>query len=140
MSSHEPIQSHRKVILSSNRKFGIIFSLIFLFISIWPWLQLGKPVIVWLLIVAIIFALLALFAESSLGPLNRFWFRLGLMMHTFISPIIMAILFYCAVTPMAIILRIGRKDLLRLHKTQTDTYWIKREPAGPLPGSMKNQF
>lgn len=140
MSSHEPIQSHRPVVAASNRAFGSAFSVMLLLISLWPWLRHGENIRFWALAASLIFGIVALFAAQLLHPFNRVWFKLGLALHALISPIIMAVLFYGAVTPMAVVLRLMGKDLLNLHYSKNATYWISRAPSGPEAGSMKNQY
>ena len=140
MSSHEPIQKHRKVVAGTNRNFGLTFSAIFLIVAVWPWLRHGEGIRLWAVGVSIIMGLMALFADNLLTPLNRLWFKIGLAMHGIVSPVVMALLFYGAVTPMAFILRLTSKDILRLRKSREPTYWIIREPPGPERNSMRNQF
>jgi hypothetical protein len=53
----------------------------------------------------------------------------------------MGAVFFLCVTPIALFMRARKKDLLSLRWRRDDkTYWIAREPAGPLPEQMKNQF
>ena len=100
--------------------------------SIWGWVFLG---------LALAFAALALLAPQLLAPLNRLWLKLGLVLHKVVTPIIMAMLFYLAITPMGVAMRLMGKDLLRLKREPgAKTYWIERQPPGPAPDTMKNQF
>ncbi len=140
MSSHEPLQFHRSVASSSNRTFGLVFAAVFAIVAFWPALRHGEALRWWALGVAVIFLGLALFAQERLAPLNRLWFKLGLSLHSVVSPLIMGLLFFGAVTPMAYILRLMGKDLLRLRSHGELSYWIVRDPRGPAAGSMKNQF
>ena len=81
-----------------------------------------------------------LFSAESLAPLNKAWAALGQILGRLVSPIVLGLIFFCLITPVALIGRIGGRDQLRL-KTRADTsYWIKREPPGPAPDSFKNQF
>jgi len=53
----------------------------------------------------------------------------------------MGLVFFLAVTPTALILRMMGKDPLRRKIDRTaSSYWIDREPPGPAPDSMTNQF
>ena len=54
-----------------------------------------------------------------------------------ISPIVMFFIYFAFVTPIAIILRLFRKDLLKTKFTKSKSYWINREKN---IGSMKKQF
>ncbi len=140
MSSHEPLQSHRVVASSSNRVLGLAFAALFAIFALWPLLRHGEPARWQALAASAIFLGLAVFAHERLALLNRLWFKLGLALHAIVSPIIIGLLFYGAVTPMSFILRLAGKDLLRLQHDGASTYWINREPPGPAAGSMKNQF
>jgi hypothetical protein len=79
---------------------------------------------------------------AVLGPLNRWWLQLGLLLQQrLVTPVIMALLFFGTVTPIALVLRLLGKDLLRLRlDREADSYWIERRPPGPAPDTMRNQF
>lgn len=95
----------------------------------------------WALALAAAFVAAGFLAPGILRPLNKVWFRLGLMLNHVVSPIIMGVLFVVAFVPTALILRLRGKDLLRLKgNPAADSYWIPRDPAGPAPGSMRKQF
>ncbi|MBI1867383.1 MAG: hypothetical protein HYS06_03675 [Methylocystis sp.] len=140
MSSHEPLQAHRAVANSSDRAFGLAFAAVFAVIAIWPLARHAEAVRWWALALALALLALALFAQERLAPLNRLWSKVGLAMHAVVAPLIMGLLFFCAVTPMGLFLRMSGKDLLRLRRRGASSYWIAREPPGPAAGSMKNQF
>ena len=83
----------------------------------------------------------ALVRPQVLGPLNRLWLRLGLLLQRLVTPVVMALLFYGTVTPIALVLRLLGKDLLRLRIDRgADSYWLERRPPGPAPDTMRNQF
>ncbi len=75
--------------------------------------------------------------SKLLTPLNLAWFKLGLLLGKVISPIIMGIIFFIVVTPIAILMKLFKKDLLNLFFNESSTYWIKK--TGPK-SKMKNQF
>jgi hypothetical protein len=83
----------------------------------------------------------ALMRPRILAPLNRLWGRLALLLHRFVTPVVMLMVFVATVVPMGMIMRAFGKDPLRLRlDPAATTYWIDREPPGPAPGTMKNQF
>ena len=125
-----------EVKLSSNKSFGVVFFIVFLLIGVYPLLK-GNDLRIWSLIISFIFLALGLINSRTLTPLNRLWFKFGLLLGKFISPIIMGIIFFIVVTPIGIIMRLLRKDLLNLKYNQKKTYWI--EKVGPK-SKMKNQF
>jgi hypothetical protein len=141
MQIHETVTSFRKISLGSNRKFGLAFGVLFAILGLWPvFHQAGSPK--WGLI-ALSTAILAvaLLRPLWLMPLNRGWFKLGLVLNRIAGPVVMAILFFGAVVPLGWYLRRKGEDLLRLKmNSQAGTYWIEREPPSRAPDSMKKQF
>src|ERR1700687_895006 len=132
MATNEPIQSHRKVIAGSDRSFGIVFTIVFAVIGLLP-LTHGE-IRPWALIVAVAFAICAFTVPHVLRPLNRLWFLFGLALHHVVKPIVMGVIYYCAVVPMGLLLRVRGKDLLRLKRSEeAASYWITRNPPGPPP-------
>ena len=122
--------------ISSNRSFGIVFFIVFLLIALYPLLK-GNDLRIWSLLISFIFLALGLINSKILTPLNRLWFKFGLLLGKFISPLIMGIIFFVVVTPIGIIMRLLKKDLLNLKYNKKETYWIDKK--GPK-SKMKNQF
>ena len=122
--------------ISSNRSFGIVFFIVFLLIALYPLLK-GNDLRIWSLIISFIFLILGLINSKILKPLNELWFKFGLLLGKFISPLIMGIIFFIVVTPIGIIMRLLKKDLLNLKYNKKETYWIDK--SGPK-SKMKNQF
>ena len=122
--------------VGSNRNFGIVFSIVFLLISLYPLLKSGD-IRVWSLVVSFIFLILGIFNSKILSPFNKLWFKFGLLLGKFVSPLIMMIIFFFVVTPIGILMRLFRKDVLNLKFNNKETYWIEKN--GPK-SKMKNQF
>ena len=122
--------------ISSNRSFGIVFFIVFLLIALYPLLK-GNDLRIWSLLISFIFLALGLINSKILTPLNKLWFKFGLLLGRFISPLIMGIIFFLVVTPIGIIMRLLKKDLLNLKYNKKETYWIDK--SGPK-SKMKNQF
>ena len=125
-----------KIKISSNRSFGIVFFLFFLIISIYPFFK-GDEIRTPILFVSIVFLLLGILNSNILTPLNKIWFKFGMVLGYVISPLVMGVIFFLIVTPIAIIMRLLGKDLLSLKKNQKDTYWIEKSD---YKSKMKNQF
>jgi hypothetical protein len=97
----------------------------------WPW-WLGA---------AVLLGSVALLRPSLLAPFNRLWTKFGLLLFAVVSPVVLAIVYYGCVTPIGWVVRLTGKDLLRLrYEPNAQSYWITREPPGPPPASLKNQF
>jgi hypothetical protein len=139
-ATHENFSREDKVAPGSVRAFGVTMAVAIVLIALlnlwhdgkwWPWL-LG--------LAALLLATTYLW-PSLLRPLNQVWFKLGMLMHAVVSPIVMALLFFTGITATAVIMRIFGKNLLRLRRPQNaQSYWIPRQPPGPAPESMRDQF
>ena len=122
--------------ISSNRSFGIVFFVVFLIIALYPLINDGN-IRLWSLIVSLAFLALGLLNSKFLSPLNKIWFKFGLFLGKIISPMVMGLIFFFVVTPIGILMRILKKDLLNFKLNNNKSYWIeKNEPKS----KMKNQF
>ena len=128
--------SQNDVKIGSNKSFGIVFFIVFFLISLYP-LTNQENIRVWSLIISLIFLILGLLNSKILNPFNKLWFKFGMILGRIISPIIMSIIFFLVVTPIGLIMKLLKKDLLNLKFNKTNTYWI--EKSGPK-SKMKNQF
>ncbi len=126
----------KKIKVSSNKSFGIVFSIFFLLISVYPLLN-NDPIYYWSLFVSFIFLVLGLMNSKILSPLNLLWFKFGILLGKIVSPVVMGIIFFLVVTPISIILKIFGKDVLNLKFNNNKTYWIVKD--GPK-SNMKKQF
>ena len=122
--------------IGSNRNFGIVFFLVFLIIATYPLINSGELKL-WSLVISGIFLILGLLNAKILNPINKLWFKFGMFLGTIISPLVMGIIFFSVVTPIGLLMRLLKKDLLKLKFSNTNSYWIeKSEPKS----KMKNQF
>ena len=122
--------------IGSNKSFGIVFFFVFLLVSIYPLINDGN-LRIWSFVISIIFLILGILNSKILSPLNKIWFKFGLLLGKIISPVVMGIIFFIVVTPTGLILRLFQKDVLNLKFNNNNTYWI--EKSGPK-SKMKNQF
>ena len=137
---HENLDKEEEVKVSSDRSFGIVFTLVFLAVGVWVFSE-GQTK-AWLFFVsAFLFLVAAIARPSILGPLNRAWAKFGLLLGQVFNPLLLGVIFFLVVTPMAVIRRLLDKDSLHLKfKSDLESYWINRSPAGPKLGSMTKQF
>jgi hypothetical protein len=113
MPADTPLSSHRKLKRGSDRNFGVSFAAVFAIVSLIPLLN-GHAVRLWTLLVSVVFLVSALLAPYLLSPLNRFWYRVELLLNSIINPLLMGFIFYGAVVPIGLALRVLGKDLLQL--------------------------
>lgn len=143
----EPVHTHERLTggaplaETSNRIFGIIFAAVFTIIALLHLFVREKPYWWYFAIIAAVFLLPALFKPELLGPLNRLWHQVRLVLNRIIAFLVMALLFYGVVLPTGLIMRALGKDLLRLrYNRDAASYWLPRDPPGPEPETMQNQF
>ena len=125
--------------LPSNRKFGFFFTAVFLIVAgysyhinsnVWPYI---------LCLIGLIFFVVTIVKADILLPLNKLWMKIGLLLGIVISPIIMGIIFFGIFTPIAILMRLFKRDELRLQFKRQTTHWINRESIEETD-SFKQQF
>ena len=123
--------------ISSNRSFGFLFFVVFFVISLWP-LKSQGDLRLWAFILSLVFLVLGVVNSKFLTPLNKLWFKFGILLGSIVSPIVMGAVFFIVVTPIGLIMRLLGKDLLKTSKVKNvSTYWIKRDKQN---STMKKQF
>ncbi len=138
--AHEDLTREQLIEGSSDRAFGVVFAVVFLVIAAWP-LLFDAAIRWWAIALSAAFGLVAMLKPALLAGLNRQWMKLGILLGKIVSPVALGLLFYGVMTPIGILVRIAGKDPLRLKfDRNADSYWIPREPPGPPPDSMTNQF
>ena len=125
----------KKIKISSNKSFGIVFFVVFVLIAFYPLVN-QEAFRLWALITALIFLILGLINSSFLTPLNLLWLKFGMLLGKVVSPIIMGLVFFGVVTPTGLIMKLFNKDLLKLKRKDNKSYWIERKNKS----EMKNQF
>ena len=126
-----------KIKISSNRNFGLVFFVVLLIIALWP-LKYESDIRLWAIILSLVFLVLGVLNSKFLSPLNKLWFKFGILLGSIVSPIVMGAVFFIVVTPIGLIMRLLGKDLLRINKNKTiSTYWINCDKQEK---TMKKQF
>jgi hypothetical protein len=126
---------------SSDRSFGLVFTVVFLLVAAWPLFSGSGGLRLWAGGVGLLFFMAALIRPGLLNPLNRLWTRFGLLLNRVTSPIILAVFFFGVLFPLALLMRLfGKRPLPLSFNPKVESYWIIREPPGPDPDSMKQQF
>ena len=118
-----------------NITFGILFFIFFLIIGLYP-LKSGGVIRIWSIILSLIFLIIIIIKPNLFTYLNRLWIKFGMLLGKIISPIVMALVFFFVVTPIGILVRVLKKDVMGL-KREAPSYWINREDKIQ---SMKKQF
>lgn len=140
IQKHDPFHGDGADKLPSNRSFGLVFVAVFLVVGLLPLLG-HRPVRWWALAVSPGILVISFALPGVLTPLNRVWMKFGLLLHKIVSPIILGIVFFLTVWPTGFLMRLCGKDpMRRKFDPSAKSYWILREPPGPEPKSMTNQF
>ena len=129
------MQNKSKIKMGSNKSFGIVFFIVFFIIAFLPLLNQNE-IRYWSFFISVVFLFLAIIKSEILTPLNKIWFKFGIVLGKVVSPIVMGVIFFLVITPIGIFMRLIGKDLLNLKKTKNQTYWNKKVNAS----SMKKQF
>jgi len=127
----------RKKKLDSNRSFGLVFFAVFFIIAFWSFFENVYEIKILPLVISLIFLILGLLNSKILTPLNKLWLKFGELLGKIISPVIIFFIYFIFVSPLAFILRLFGKDLMKIKFSKKKSYWIQREKN---IGSMKKQF
>tara|TARA_E500000178_G_C16965513_1_gene728200 strand:- start:1129 stop:1509 length:381 start_codon:yes stop_codon:yes gene_type:complete len=110
-----------------NRSFGLLFSIVFFILALWPLINKGE-LNIFLISIALIFLTLGILNSKLLSPLNKIWIKFGEILGKIIAPIVMAIVYFLILTPISLFVRLFGKDLIgKNFNASKKTYWIKRK-------------
>ena len=127
--------------LPSERKFGLLFVIVFLALAGYGYLSEWMTQTVFILLAAgLILAIITALVPHVLAPFNRAWLQLGLLLGKIVNPIVLGIIFFGVITPVAIVTKLFGRDELRLKPKNLSSYWIDRQPPCPASDSYKNQY
>ena len=121
---------------SSSKSFGYLFFGIFLVLAIWVYVK-NQNLNYWFIGTSAVFLVLTLIKSKLLDVLNDLWIKFGELLGKIIAPIVMSIVFFLIVTPIGLILKIVKKDLLKLRFNNDKSYWIEKNKTIE---SMDKQF
>jgi len=121
---------------SSSKSFGYLFFAIFLALAVWVYVK-NQNLNYWLIGTSVVFLVLTLIKSKLLDVLNDLWIKFGELLGKIIAPIVMSIVFFLIVTPIGLVLKIVKKDLLKLKFNNDKSYWIEKSKTIE---SMNKQF
>jgi len=127
--------------LPPDRHVGILFAAIFIVIAFWPLIFGSGQLRIWALVIGLAFFVIAFLRPKALNPLTRAWMAFGLLLSRIVNPLVLSILFFVIITPVALVTRLFGRDPLRLKlEPKAKSYWVDRDPHTFKPGTMKDQF
>ena len=128
------------ILLPSDRSFGLLFAAVCGLAGAWLLWKAGRGAAAAFGLGAL-FLLAALTYPRVLHPFNIAWMRLGLLLNRVVSPVVMGVLFFGLLTPLATIMRLcGRDVLQRRFDSARESYWVRRDPPGPDGSTFPRQF
>jgi len=142
-SLHENYSDEEPVEVGSDRTFGCTVGSILILIGATKAFVAGAahPIACLAFAAGAVLLLLGIVAPSRLSVLNRLWLKVGTAIAKVVNPIVLALLFFLVITPMAIVMRMVGKRPLRLAPDRAaSSYWIYREPPEGEAPSMRRQF
>jgi len=142
-SPHENFRGDEPIDLGSDRAFGYTVGTVLMVIGAAKSFMAGAITLVSFLIFVPgpILLLLSVVAPSRLSVPNKFWLKIGAGIAKVVNPIVLALLFFIVVTPMAYAVRLAGKRPLRLAADRSAaSYWMAREASGSRPSTMRQQF
>lgn len=127
--------------LPSNKKFGLLFFGVFFALALYAYSKNEATAIIGLLLLlSSVFLISSFFYQGLLSPLNKAWFMMGLALGKIMSPIVLGIIFFGLITPIALIARLLGRDELKLKRPKKSTYWSEPIGSNSDADSFKNQF
>jgi hypothetical protein len=130
----------KNVPLPSNRSFGTLFVVVFGLLGAYSWWR-GGAVYPWAFGLSVLTLAVTLAKPDWLAPANRAWMKLAELLNRVVSPIVLGLIFYGMFTPTAWVMRLAGRDALnRRFEPAARTYWVQRDPPGPDPAGLPNQF
>lgn len=137
---HEWAADNERPAGGTDRGFGFVFAVASLVVAAILW-WIDSAYWPWAIGASAAFLALALVFPKALAPLNKVWTLFGLLLHRIVSPLVMGFMFFVVVTPIGLLLgRLGKRPLSLDFDPKAKTYWVEREPPGPAPETMSNQF
>ena len=126
--------------LPSNRSFGTLFVVFFGLLGASSWWRGGR-IYLWAFGLSALTLVVTLAKPEWLATANRAWMKLAELLNRVVSPIILGVMFYGLFTPIAWVMRrAGRDAMKRRLEPAARTYWVERDPPGPDPAGLPNQF
>ena len=141
MSNALGLEKNSKTSNATDRSFGVMFGCIFTIIAALLRFRDEPQKVQFLLLALSLLTFLVSFTRPRLlSTPNKLWMKFSLLLARFVSPIILGVLFYILISPLALALRLFGRDELRLKTKSLATNWQSRKIDGYSLDSFKNQY
>ena len=127
----EDIRAFLNATTRDLRKFGLTVGLVFCLLGFWFWLR-HKPFFWYALVPGVPLIALGAILPRSLKWIYVGWMTLATLLGAVVSSIMLTLLFYVVVTPLALFARaIGKDFLSQKLDPSAPSYWILRDASKP---------
>ena len=127
--------------LKNLRHFGIAFAVILIVFGAIHFLKHRMILSQWFCSVGLIVLCLGLLAPRMLRHVYAVFLKVAHAIGWFNTRVIIILIYYVILTPIALIVRIFGKDLLnRKIEKNISSYWAKRQSAKPTKEQLEKQF
>lgn len=121
------------------RQFGLVVGGVFAVIGLWPLVFRSESPRVWAMALGSLLMVLGASVPQSLKQVYGGWMKVGHVLGSINTKIILGLVYYLLITPMGLVMRLMGKDPMHRGLTQgTDTYRVVRAPRPRQ--HMRNQF
>ena len=130
---------NRQPTMKDLRQFGLIVGGILSVIGVWPMAFRNEDPHLWALVLSGMLIVFGLIVPQCLKQIHYGWMKIGHVLGTINTRIILGIIYYGLVTPMGIVMRLmGKDSMRRLLVQDAVTYRVVR--ALRPRNHMRNQF
>jgi len=137
MTSEQISQSNKLA-----RDFSILIAIALTCLFVYKYFIHSWPLMYFLSGLLLVVGFLAIgFIKPSLlrFPL-RLWMQLGELLGRFMSPLILGVIFFLMITPIAIFVRLLGRDELSLKRVETNSFWKERDLEKQPSKSFNTQY
>lgn len=121
-----------------EKTFGIALGVIVAIIALWP--LIGNEMPGWgLIFIATLIIAAALFLPRVFTPVLKIWLPFGHLLGKLNTWLLLALIFFLLITPMALLFRLLRRDPLKLRDGRRGDYWVTRNDTITTQ-SFRKQF
>ena len=126
--------------LPSNKNFGLFFGFVFFLVFLYFYDGKIEIIDIFNLLLSVMFVIISLTKADILLPLNKSWMFLGFLLSKIVSPLILGLLFFALITPVALIIKLIGRDELKLKNKKNKTFWKPKEEVRDFKTFFNNQF
>ena len=129
-----------EIVLPSNRKFGLFFTLVFALVGFYFYYLEKVNIFLFFLSLAFVLLFLTILKPQILTPLNKLWMFLGFILGKIISPVVLGLIYFGLFSPISLFMKCIGRDELRLKLLPRESHWKKVKSEKSQGHTFRNQF